>query len=231
MITKSLEYSISSVDHGGIRDWQADGSKGIWIQAAAGDWYYAKFSSPCTQLPHSTDVRFVPEPTGDLSRWSSIRLSDSATCFFRTLQPSVGPPKKIQHATPSDSTANDKTSGVSLQARPLPLALDLTQPTIDRLLTPAEMQALFSLEFDATDIGIASLSRISDELSDDDQQDDLIMQPIVVQGSSSQSLPQTPCGLASLVWSLAHPADAWHIVAPVSASLNIDACLKAASGF
>jgi hypothetical protein len=231
MITKSLEYSISSVDHGGIRDWQADGSKGIWIQAAAGDWYYAKFSSPCTQLPHSTDVRFVPEPTGDLSRWSSIRLSDSATCFFRTLQPSDGPPRKMQHATPSDSAANEKASRAKSQSAALPLALDLTQPTIDRLLTPAAMQALFSLEFDEADIGIATLGRLSEELLDDNQQDDLMMQSIVVHGSSSEPLSETPCGLVSLVWSLAHPADAWRIAAPVSPDLNVDACLKAASGF
>jgi hypothetical protein len=95
---EALESSIPFADRGGIRNWQADGSKGVWIQATGGKWYYASFSSPCNGLPFSEGLRFVPEPTGDLSRWSSIRLAHAERCFFRSLQPSDGPPK---HTDPS----------------------------------------------------------------------------------------------------------------------------------
>jgi len=91
---EASESSIPFANRGGIRNWQADGSKGVWIQATGGKWYYASFSSPCNGLPFSEGLRFVPEPTGDLSRWSSIRLAHAERCFFRSLQPSNGPPKK-----------------------------------------------------------------------------------------------------------------------------------------
>jgi hypothetical protein len=97
--TKSVEASIPFANQGGIRDWRADGTKGMWLEAAGGHWYYASFSSQCTSLPFATGVRFVPEPSGVLSRWSSIRLSHNERCFFRNLQRSERPPKKVSRAT------------------------------------------------------------------------------------------------------------------------------------
>jgi hypothetical protein len=90
---KSMEASIPFANQGGIRDWRADGTKGMWLEALGGHWYYATFSSQCTALPFTTGVRFVPEPSGVLSRWSSIRLSHNERCFFRNLQHSDRPPK------------------------------------------------------------------------------------------------------------------------------------------
>jgi hypothetical protein len=112
VLAEAPESSIPFADRGGIRNWQADGSKGVWIQATGGKWYYASFSSPCNGLPFSEGLRFVPEPTGDLSRWSSIRLAHAERCFFRSLQPSDGPPKQAdpskqppgQHPSPSTGT-------------------------------------------------------------------------------------------------------------------------------
>jgi hypothetical protein len=86
------EVSIPFVNDGGIRDWHADGSKGMWLEAASGRWFYASFSSQCTTLQSAIGVKFVPESSGVLSRWSSIRLNHDERCFFRTLQPSNAPP-------------------------------------------------------------------------------------------------------------------------------------------
>ena len=90
---KTTGNSIPFAEHGGIRDWRADGSKGLWIQAAGGRWYYASFSSPCLDLPFARGIRFVAGSNGELSRWSSIRLAQSGRCFFRNLQQSAAPPK------------------------------------------------------------------------------------------------------------------------------------------
>jgi len=105
------ESSIPFADRGGIRNWQADGSKGVWIQATGGKWYYASFSSPCNGLPFSEGLRFLPEPTGDLSRWSSIRLAHAERCFFRSLQPSDGPPKEIGPRRQSPGQSPGQSSG------------------------------------------------------------------------------------------------------------------------
>jgi hypothetical protein len=96
--TKSAEASIPFANDGGIRDWRADGSRGMWLEANGGHWYYASFSSQCTALPVASGVRFVAEPSGVLSRWSSIRLGHNERCFFRTLQRSDRPPRRARRA-------------------------------------------------------------------------------------------------------------------------------------
>jgi hypothetical protein len=104
LAAKTSEVSIPFANHGGIRDWRADGSKGMWIQAASGRWFYTSFSSQCTTLPFALGVKFIPEPSGDLSRWSSIRLAHNERCFFRTLQPSDAPPQKAAPDKPAAVT-------------------------------------------------------------------------------------------------------------------------------
>jgi hypothetical protein len=114
---KTSEVSIPSANHGGIRDWRADGSRGMWIEASSGRWFYASFSSQCTTLPIAIGLKFVPEPSGVLSRWSSIRLEHNERCFFRTLQPSDAPPKRVEPASPaaSPSSSGKPTPGLAAQ--------------------------------------------------------------------------------------------------------------------
>jgi hypothetical protein len=90
------EASIPVANPNGVRDWRADVSKGMWILAANGRWYYASFSSQCTTLPVVIGISFVPDRSGTLSRWSSIRLDHNDRCFFRSLQPSDAPPRKVK---------------------------------------------------------------------------------------------------------------------------------------
>lgn len=77
---------------GGIREWLPNGSEGMWIQAASGEWYYASFSSQCTDLAPGSSIRFVPESSGALSKWSSIRFDATHSCYFRSLRRSAVPP-------------------------------------------------------------------------------------------------------------------------------------------
>ena len=37
-------------DHGGINDWHADGTRGIWVQGIHRDWFYGTFMTACTGL-------------------------------------------------------------------------------------------------------------------------------------------------------------------------------------
>jgi len=132
-LAKAPEYSIPFADRGGIRNWQADGSKGVWIQATGGKWYYAGFSSPCSSLPFSEGIRFLPDPTGDLSRWSSIRLAHAERCFFRSLQPSAGPPQRTEspRQIPSSGTqleSNVHASPISNAAPSTFFASDVESP-------------------------------------------------------------------------------------------------------
>jgi hypothetical protein len=144
------EASIPFANHGGIRDWRADGSRGMWIEAASNQWFYASFSSQCTTLPAAIGLKFVPEPSGALSRWSSIRLEHNERCFFRTLQPSDAPPKKLEPAKPAISPGPpDKRMPGSISpavstAMPadLPMALNLTSAAIQELMLSAPLQVM-----------------------------------------------------------------------------------------
>ena len=122
---KLSEASIPLANHGGIRNWRADGSRGMWIEASSGHWFYASFSSQCTTLPIAIGVQFVPEPSGVLSRWSSIRLEHNERCFFRTLQPSDAPPKPAAPARPATSPASSNKPALGLSTQELLLSAPL----------------------------------------------------------------------------------------------------------
>lgn len=107
------EASIPFANHGGINDWRADGSQGIWVQSVGRRWYYAKFLGPCIELPFANALGFVSEPSGELNRWSSIRVPHGGRCQFIDFQASQGPPVKAKkgqpvtpQAPPADTVAN-----------------------------------------------------------------------------------------------------------------------------
>ena len=182
------EVSIPYANHDGVRDWRADGSKGMWILAANSRWYYASFSSECTTLPVAIGISFVPDRSGTLSRWSSIRLDHDDRYFFRSLQPSGAPPMKGETDKPAASPGT--TQKAALGGNP-------------------KQQASLRL----------------------DSPDEFALPEVVVEAKATTDLPSDssapPCGLAGLTESIAHPASAWRVIAPVSQGSDPNACLRA----
>ena len=86
-----VEPSIPFANHGGIYDWRANGMKGIWVQGADHQWYYGTFVGTCFGLNTAQRVGFVPEVTGEFSRWSSIIVPHENRCQLATFEPSVAP--------------------------------------------------------------------------------------------------------------------------------------------
>jgi len=87
------EASIPFASHGGVRDWRADGDRGIWVQDLGRQWYYGRFMSPCIGLQFAEAVRFKTGPAGELDRWSLVRARDTGNCVFTSFVRSDGPPK------------------------------------------------------------------------------------------------------------------------------------------
>lgn len=81
-----------------IFNWQADGEKGIWVQAVNRKWYYGTFMSPCNGMPFREGVHFKLAPSGELDRWGAVIIPHYPGCFFKTFVQSNGPPdsKKIK---------------------------------------------------------------------------------------------------------------------------------------
>jgi hypothetical protein len=181
------EVSIPFANRNGVRDWRADGSKGMWILAANSRWYYASFSSECTALPVAIGISFVPDRSGTLSRWSSIRLDHNDRCFFRSLQPSYAPPRDGETDKPAASP--DTTDKVALGSNP-------KQQASLRLDSPHEVAL-----------------------------PEVVVEAKALTEQSDSGAP--PCGLAALTESIAHPASAWRVIAPVSQDSDPNSCLRA----
>ncbi|MGC3980973.1 MAG: hypothetical protein QM808_06935 [Steroidobacteraceae bacterium] len=84
---------IAFANHGGIRDWAADGSKGMWVQSNSGKWFYAKFSFPCNSLAFTTRVKFRTGPLGELDRWGGVNTRYDR-CNFIDFKASDKPMRK-----------------------------------------------------------------------------------------------------------------------------------------
>lgn len=89
---------IPFANHGGIRDWKADGTRGLWVQDRSTRWYYATLMGPCRGLDFANTIAFETGPSGVLDAHGAIRVRNGSMpllyCPFKTLQPSDGPPKK-----------------------------------------------------------------------------------------------------------------------------------------
>ncbi len=84
--------SIPFADHGGIFDWHADGTRGIWVQGANRNWFYGTFMSACTGLDRTDAVGFVTNPSGDLDHWSYVVIRGTVPCHFANFTTSEAPP-------------------------------------------------------------------------------------------------------------------------------------------
>jgi hypothetical protein len=93
---KPREARISFANEGGIRDWQADGDRGIWVQDNHKRWYYGKFMAPCTGLQFVYAVRFKTGAAGELDRFGAVRARDTGNCTFTSFTESDGPPRKAK---------------------------------------------------------------------------------------------------------------------------------------
>ena len=94
------EPSIPFAAENGIRDWQADGSQGLWVRANSGAWYYGRFSFPCTGLQFREALRFKFNPNGSFDRWSAVLTHEQGSCLFKTFETSTGPPKPMKKQPP-----------------------------------------------------------------------------------------------------------------------------------
>ena len=106
----SLEYteaSIPFVDHGGIRDWHADGDRGLWVQDIHRNWYYATLLGPCIGLDFATAIGFVTRPPGSFDRFSTILVPREGRCPVVSFVRSDGPPQKDPQATDANASADE----------------------------------------------------------------------------------------------------------------------------
>lgn len=101
-----VEASIPFAARGGIRDWAADGEKGLWVQAVNRKWYYAQFMGRCIGLGFATALGFDTGAQSVFDRWSAVIVPGYSRCILTSLTPSDGPPprKRLRQADQDRAT-------------------------------------------------------------------------------------------------------------------------------
>ena len=101
------DASIPFANRGGIRDWQADHDRGLWVQDVHSNWYYAKFLGTCTGLSFAQAIAFDTKPIGTFDRFSAIIVPREGRCAVQSLLKSGGPPRKHpkKNSTPAPEHA------------------------------------------------------------------------------------------------------------------------------
>jgi hypothetical protein len=101
------DVEIPFANRGGIRDWQADRDRGVWIQDAHQRWFYAELMGPCLGLDFANTIAFDTRPSGTFDRFSKIIVPrDRSRCNVKSLRMSGPPPshrnKQANIAPPSE---------------------------------------------------------------------------------------------------------------------------------
>jgi hypothetical protein len=88
-----------------IREWQADGDNGIWIQDARKQWFYAELQGPCPGLSFAMAVGFEAKTSNTLDRFGSVIVPREGRCQIHSFVKSEAPPdqKKNRKADAADT--------------------------------------------------------------------------------------------------------------------------------
>jgi hypothetical protein len=81
-----------SVHRADMRNWLADGERGLWIQGGNSEWFYARFSAACRGLNSTNSLVFDTGSSGDIDRTTAVVLPEGGRCQMQTFAPSAGPP-------------------------------------------------------------------------------------------------------------------------------------------
>lgn len=99
------QVAIPFVNHGSIRNWQADKREGLWIQDTRGQWYYAKTMAPCMGLDFALSVGFDTARSGTLDRFGTVVVPHEGRCPIVSLTRSEGPPARNKAAKAAAAAA------------------------------------------------------------------------------------------------------------------------------
>lgn len=88
-----VESSIVFPSESSIRNWQADGSRGIWIQDRRRNWYYGTFAGFCRDADFAQAIGVETRGAGRLDRFAAI-IVRGERCPLSSFVTSAPPPSK-----------------------------------------------------------------------------------------------------------------------------------------
>jgi hypothetical protein len=79
-----VDASIAFPNHGGIRNFEANGERGLWIEDRQRRWYYAKFVGNCRGIDYANGVAFDTRGSSSFDRFGAIAVRDDY-CLIESL--------------------------------------------------------------------------------------------------------------------------------------------------
>ena len=76
-----------------LREWLADGERGLWLQAVDLRWFYARFAHACRGVSATNSLSFDTRGSDKIDSRSAVLVPGSARCTLLSFVPSKGPPK------------------------------------------------------------------------------------------------------------------------------------------
>lgn len=101
------EASIPFLNHRGVDNWAADGSRALYLQDGFRRWYHATLFAPCTELPFATAIGIETRGNDTLDRFGAI-LVRGQRCQIDSLVTSGPPPRKAKRHKQADSTVQPR---------------------------------------------------------------------------------------------------------------------------
>ena len=80
------------VNRADMRDWLADGERGLWIQAGNLSWYYARFVGICHSVNSTNSLAFDTRASDNIDQNSAVIVPGGTRCRVHWFAPSGGPP-------------------------------------------------------------------------------------------------------------------------------------------
>ena len=88
-----VDSTTTFLNRSRLRDWLADGERGLWVQAVDLRWFYARFVHACHGLGTTNSLQFDTRGSGKIDSRSAVLVPGTARCTLVSFAPSHGPPQ------------------------------------------------------------------------------------------------------------------------------------------
>ena len=88
-----VDSTTTFLSHAQLRDWLADGERGLWVQAIDLRWFYARFTHACHGLTATNSLSFDTRGSDTIDSRSAVVVPGSGRCTVLSFLPSQGPPQ------------------------------------------------------------------------------------------------------------------------------------------
>ena len=88
-----VDSSATFLNRTRLRDWLADGERGLWLQAVDLRWFYARFAHACHGLSVTNSLSFETRAQDKIDSRSAVVVPGSGRCSLMSFVPSHGPPQ------------------------------------------------------------------------------------------------------------------------------------------